>query len=416
MRKEVICFVVFLLAWSCIAFAIEFKASIYSELAGASLNSNSALNPDNIYDLHTFRFYNRGTVTVKNTYNDYINSFITLESLYIPQDIFPDRRGLRQLKVKELCVDLLERHFTARIGKQYLKWGGGTFFNPSSDILNHRRNPLRPLNEAEGNRFVHITAPVNNTLTAELIVIQSDENGIGIKAIEDIAVLPKISFSHGNLSGFLLAEMQKHAGPLYGTALEYAYAAGEYTDLALFIESQLKTYTQQYRVVQNAQGFEVKKINGDSFFLFVAGARLQHSFAEAGWLDGVSLLFEYNFDEENWNHNDYKNYINYLRELQYSNMQSQVLSIGESFKNSRHYIYSGLLLHSFFIKDFYILNSAVVNLGDSSIAWIPDVYYMFANQNATVGMRSYIFSGNSHSEFGSSPLHYQIMGYLELSF
>ena len=398
------------------ASAAEFKASLYSEVGFASLNGNSALNPDNLYDIDEFRFYNRGTFTAKDSFKDHINGLITLEGLYIPQDFFHDRRGLKQLQIKELCVDVLERNFTVRIGKQYLKWGDGTFFNPSSDILNHKRNPLRPLAEAEGNQFVHITAPVNDGLTAELLVIQSDENGRGIKAVEDVAVLPKLSFSLGNLSGFFLAEMQKHAGPLYGTALNYVNSWSEYTDLAFFIESQLKTYTKRYEVVKNMRDFAIKEESGDSFFLLVMGARLQHSFAELGWLDGVSFLAEYYYDEENWSHNDFKHYIDYLRDSRLSNLHSKVLSLGESFKNSRYYIYSGLLLHSLFIQEFYILNSTVINLEDSSVIWIPDVYYTFANQNATVGMRSYCFLGSSRSEFGNSPTHYQVMAYLEFSF
>ncbi|MBN2108212.1 MAG: hypothetical protein JW832_12380 [Deltaproteobacteria bacterium] len=413
--KKIFSFVVLALALTCPARAAEFKASVYSESGYAPLSENSALNPDNRYGLERFRFYNRGSLTAKNSFNEYINGLITLEGLYIPDDYFPDRRSLTQLKVKELCVDVRMTGVTARIGKQYIKWGGGTFFNPSSDILNHRRDPLRPLVEAEGNRFAHILAPLNSAITAELVVLQSDEHGPRPKDVEDWAVVPKLSFSFESLSGFLLAEMQPDAGPLYGTSLEYVCASGEFSDLALFVESQLKTSTKRYEIEPGAYGPAAKKESGDSFFLLVAGARIQHSFAEAGWIDGISLLAEYYFDTENWEHEDYRKYIKSLRDSRGS-VHTAVLSAGESFKNSRDYIYGAVLLNSVCMRDLSVLNGAVVNLQDSSFIWIPDVYYTFASQNATVGLRSYCFFGGGRSEFGSSPLQYQLMAYLELFF
>ena len=411
------------LALICPAGAAEFKGSVYSETAYASLDRGSTLNPGNSYDLDHFRFYNRGSLTAKDSFNEYIKGLISLEGLYIPQDIDPARRSLTQLKIKELYVDLSASSLSARIGKQYIKWGSGTFFNPSSDILNHRRNPLRPLAEAEGNRFAHVTAPLGSSgLTAELAVIQSDEHRTGLRAVEDFAVVPKLSFSTGSLSGFVLAEMQQHAGPLYGTALDYVCSAGQFTDLDFFMESQVKTYTKRYVVEPGRYGYTAQKQSGDSFFLFVGGARLQHSLPEASWLDGISLLFEYYFDTENWTRRDYKRYLDAAKDihdmqgLQGSSLQYTTGQLAESFHNSRHYVYGGVLLSSLFMRDFYVLNSAVFNMEDGGFIWIPDMYYTFNNQNATVGLRSYCFFGRNNSEFGSAPLHYQAMAYLELSF
>lgn len=419
MKKQTLVFFALMLACFSPACAAEFRASIYSETAYASLDRSSPLTPDNSYDLDHFRLYNRGSLTAKDSFNEHIKGLITLEGLYIPEDIDPVRRSLTQLKIKEVYADLRAPGLSARIGKQYLKWGGGTFFNPSSDILNHRRNPLRPLVEAEGNQFAHVTAPLSSELTAELAVVRSDEHGRGPKGFEDWAFVPKLSFSRGSLSGFLLAEMKSDAGPLYGTALDYVCSAGQFTDLDFFMESQLKTYTDRYEVDPQRYGYSIEKKSGDSFFLFVGGARVQHSLPETGWLDGISFLFEFCFDTENWTRRDYKHYLDALQhshDLQGGNLQQPAETLADSFHNSPHYVYSGVLLNSLFIQDFYVLNSAVANLEDGSFIWIPDMYYTFNNQNATVGVRSYCFFGRGSSEFGSAPLHYQAMAYLELSF
>ncbi len=116
-----------------------------------------------------------------------------------------------QFLVKELYVDLMSDALNARAGKQYIKWGSGTFFTPT-DVVNLRRDPLRPINEAEGSTFVQLTVPVSAALNFDLICPIRTAEGEPTR----VPVIPRISFSAGGLSGFAFTMLESGEQALYG--------------------------------------------------------------------------------------------------------------------------------------------------------------------------------------------------------
>ena len=67
------------------------------------------------------------------------------------------------LEIKDLYIDYLNDVFNLGIGRQYIKWGNATFFNPF-DIINLDRDLLRPIDEDSSHiAFQIATSVLSNT-------------------------------------------------------------------------------------------------------------------------------------------------------------------------------------------------------------------------------------------------------------
>ncbi len=423
--------------------AIDVRGFVYLEGDYQDINTKSPLNPDDIYELNKVQNFIRGTVTLKSPVGESATGVIKLEGQSYPVRFMstPDFSDQQQnpntqtrsqnnqingtaesndkIFLKEIYIDAHHKHFSVRAGKQYVKWGSSMFFFPI-DVINYHRDPLRPLDEAEGNPMLNLSIPFESYLQLELIgvVRYGDTN-----KPQNVPGIAKLSFSHDRISGFYFAQVQSESRPVYGLNLEYAFSPVRDLSLTLYAQGLYKFDSSRSRVVpDDRETYVVRDMDRDGYFAGVAGGRAVYNFTETKWIDGIEFALEYYYDEDNWSRNDYERYCDYLdhvRTVDPANAKYHhylALSYYRMFKNSRQYVYSLLSLQNVILTDLTLGIEYVHNIEDGSGLLVPGGAYRFDNGEAEFGARVFINWGGSTSEFGT--LMQRIMGlaYIQKSF
>ncbi len=413
------------------------RVSLYSEMGSQDYDTEEVLNRNNRMMFNRFRFYNRGFLTIKSSFGETASGFLQLEGLYIPVDFYLNSfkngsTGLlsqdistreSEVSIKALYIDQVTRYFTLRLGKQFLKWGSSTFFTPL-DVINYEQDPLRPIEEAEGNPFIHLTFPFAANFSVELLgIVLPDDTNEKTESVGRMPIVPKISLSMGNVSLFAFSKLQQDNGPIHGFDLNCVFPVGEYSDLTLYTQALLKPQTtDRVRFVYDS-GADVYKpmpMDASSYRSWLGGLRFQHTFTELDWLEGLNFAVEYYYDNENWEKEDYQNYLKYLEqeETRFAEVFGtyNIFANENQFRNSTRYLFGNLTFQSIFKEDFRAGMSLVLNVDDSSYLMIPDISYSFSNNNATTGLKANIFRGDDDNEFGSLPLEHQVFYYLSYTY
>lgn len=415
-----------ILLFSSFASAYEFKGDIYAESGFQNLNSSSAFNPGNLYNTGDFQYFLRGNLIFKNDFSEHMNGLLNLEMQYYPSYYTiahpfsasdPDAATYNKkerLFVKEMYLDLLTSLFVVRIGKQYIKWGKGSFFNPS-DVVNLKRDPLRPIDEAEGKPFASFILPVKSFLSFECLTVIDENENEGKSRLKDLPFIPKISFSASNLSGFAFGVFQNNRAPILGLNLDLAIAAGESTSITLYGEGVYHFESYQRKEVNESLVFEDKDIK--NYYASVGGIKIQTSFTETKWVDGLIFTLEYYYNEENWSNKQFKHYIDLLEANKNNlvNHQTYLLSF-KAYSNSKDYGYASLYLSNFIKQNLTFGNDFILNMDDKSFILMPSLVYSFENSNAEVGIKNIMYFGNKNSEFGNSLSTLNLILFAQLSF
>ncbi len=398
--------------------AIEFKGSIYSETAFRE-PTNSSLNPDNLHSLNDLQYFLRGNVSLKSDFGATAKGFIKLESQYLPISYVSDEAE-ESLFIKEMFIDILGRFFTLRTGKQYIKWGSGIFFNPL-DIVNLKRDPLRPLDEAEGSVFTQLAVPFGSSLMADFIIPfeqnnSSENNSTG----RDLPLIARVSFSSGGLSGFAFSMVQNRAEPVYGLNSEYTFSFLSGVSLAAYGECTYKTESSTKKVIRNNGAYELAGLGRNEYIAYVTGASLLYFFPEKKRIELIGLNAEYYYNNENWSHDEYALYDEYLRFVSYDPaLHLQAVSLYRQFGVAYRYLYLAVSFNGLFVEDLNFSAGAVANLEDKSILYVPNLSYSLNDNNTSIGIRAYLYRepGTAGiSEFGNLPEKYQTMLYMQTAF
>ncbi|MDP7422270.1 MAG: hypothetical protein QGH40_10325, partial [bacterium] len=210
---------------------------------------------------------------------------------------------------------------------------------------------------------------------------------------------------------------------IHGFDLNCVFPVGEYSDLTLYTQALLKPQTtDRVRFVYDS-GADVYKpmpMDASSYRSWLGGLRFQHTFTELDWLEGLNFAVEYYYDNENWEKEDYQNYLKYLEqeETRFAEVFGtyNIFANENQFRNSTRYLFGNLTFQSIFKEDFRAGMSLVLNVDDSSYLMIPDISYSFSNNNATTGLKANIFRGDDDNEFGSLPLEHQVFYYLSYTY
>lgn len=413
------------------------RVNLFSEFGSQDYDTFRVINRSNRLMFNRFRCYNRGSLIVKSSLGSMANGFLRLDGVYTPVDFYLasfksnepvsaifDQTTTREtnFKIKAVYIDTLARYFTLRIGKQFIKWGSGTFFNPI-DVINYKRDPLRPIEEAEGNPFVHFIFPFDVNFSMELLgIVIPDEDGDRTETAGEMPFVPKLSVNMGNFSLFAFSKLQQGAGPVHGTELNCALPVGDYSDLTLFAQGLFKNQSSREEFIFDKQDQTYKPVplTDSSYRAYLVGSRFQHTFTDLDWLEGMNFALEYYYDNENWSKNSYRNYLKFLEQEEHRFTEVftayNIFDRDRQFRNSHKYLFGNLTFRSLFQEDFQVGCSLVLNIDDSSYLMIPDISYTFANQNATTGLKGNFFRGNDDTEFGSYPLEYQIFYYTSFAY
>lgn len=389
----------------------ELRGDIYTELQTQVLDEDSALNPDNLYQLNELAYFIQGNLMIKGDFNETASGFLRLGCVYYPVSFDP-KPEKEWIYIKEMYVDIWADPVIWRIGKHYVKWGGTVFFNPI-DVVNMERDPLKPVDQVEGTPIINVTMPVNENTSIDLLTIIKEN---GAKKIEKLPIVGRLAFGWDKSSGFGFVNWEKNRKPIYGVDLEYVYSINEGLSGCIYGMGSYKGESNRCKIIKIDGGYEQKRLEAKDYFAFVIGNRIDKSFFFNDWLDGITLITEYSYDPENWRRSDYLNYLDYLNMKKAEpELHSTILSLGRNLRNSRDYMYLSLLFQGLRIEDLNLGLDMVANLEDGGKILIPNLSYLFNNLNAVFGIESLIFAGGGDSEFGSNTVNNQIRVYTQVS-
>ena len=156
--KRITAILYLILFFSQYADAAEISGDVSAEYSTRKINNSSFLNPDNVNEENSVAYIMKGSMMLKNEFNENSNGMIKLEAKYAPAEYKKEDIG-EKIYIKEMYLDLLAEYFSVRAGKQFLKWGDCVFFNPA-DVVNISRDPLRPISDAAGSPFIQLSVPV----------------------------------------------------------------------------------------------------------------------------------------------------------------------------------------------------------------------------------------------------------------
>jgi len=399
MKRIVLC--VISIAWGMIAHAAEYGGEIGAEIAGQKLNNSSRFNPDNVGKLNTFGYRMTGDLWFRNSFNPDANGFMKIRALYMPA-AFRKEDETGKMIVREIYIDLLGERWNARIGKQYLKWGSGVFFNPA-DVINAVRDPLRPADEAEGNPIAHLSIPIGSVAACDLLgVVREGE----ADHPSDVPGVFRMSASAGNFGLFGYVMARKNRKPAYGYNLDFVSALTEDTDISLYAEGIIRRESDVKYVTRS--GSVVGRKDG-TYPGTTAGLRLNMKFPTLKRFDVWTLTIEYYHDNENWSRDEYRNMYRALEsDLSAGNIYPQ-------FKGGRDYVYGNISVSNVVFNLVTVEGGAVINLGDRSGIALGSVSYQY-NDNTETGVRGEFYFGRDGSEFGNAIAGRVITGFVKTSF
>ncbi|MBF0297686.1 MAG: hypothetical protein HQK51_03140 [Oligoflexia bacterium] len=398
--KLCFCFVLF----SFNVLAIEFKGDVYNETGTQKARDDSPLNPANRLNLNEEEFYTRAGISAKGNYKD-AKGYVKFEGIYAPVDF--NRASIEtsskkdKTYLKAAYIDFQGDDWSVVFGKKFVSWGSGIFFYPL-DVINYNRDPLRPLEEAEGNSFLRLSSFYFEYFTPELYVVTIPERPpYQVLKASDVQLVPRISFNVNSFGGFFFAKWRGNQKPSWGANFNYVKTIFQSVDISTYAEGLLRSEREKFTIDR------AENADHTIFPAFLVGLRSKINFSTVRWVDALQINVEYYYDRKNWSSKEFNQFLsNY--ELYYNDY---VL-----FSNSQSYRYIGIFLESFMKKNLRVGFSLVTNNDDQSSLLIPEISYSFSNQNARMGIRSMFFSGDRGSEFGSYPVSNQLLGYGELSF
>jgi len=388
-----------------------FKFDINSEGGTQTLRENSPINPSNSLRLNEVAMFTRAGIQVENSSLPNTKGMLKLEGIYAPTSFTrtdltgPSRQNTVYLKAG--YIDLLQEGFTLRIGKQFINWGSGIFFSPL-DIINHHRDPLRPLDEAEGNSFWRLSVPILSSGVSELYVVypvdQGTQNEIKKK---DMFIVPKIGSSMGAFSWWAMAKLQTSKRAQWGGNLSYAFSPMQYVDTTLFAEGIIRNERTKYNIDSQ------KKTVGD-FSAYLIGLQNRYSLSTCTFLDGINFDFEFYTDKNNWSNKEMILFEENIRNGLLTSPQARLLFV--PFTNSQKYFFAHLGLENFIFRHVKMGGSFIYNENDQSYLTYAEINYIFGKQNGQLGFKYNVFTGRAKSEMGDYPIKNVSQLSLSLSF
>lgn len=382
------------------ASAAEYGGEVGADAAGQKLNANSRFNPDNALRLNTMSYCMTGDMWFKNAFNPNANGFVKIQAQYRPAS-FQKYEQKEKIIIREIYLDFLGDFCNMRIGKQYLKWGDGVFFNPA-DVINVSHDPLRPIDEAEGNPVAHVSFPIKSYATIDFLGVVRD----GSRSFSDIPAVCRISSGVGPVGAFVYGVAQRHRKPVFGYDVNSVVAFTEETDAVIYAEGIFRRESDMKFVESDGT---VSRRDSGRYWGTAAGMRINMKFPSLRRFDSWSFVAEYYRCNENWNASEYGN--------MYDNLpgNSGLGAYYAEFRGGRQYVYGGLSVSNAIFNYLTMECGAVLNCGDRSGIAMERVSYQY-DDNTEIGSRGEVYFGKNRSEFGNAVTTRRVSGYAKISF
>ena len=382
------------------AIAAEYGGEVGAETAGQKLNADSRFNPDNALRLNSMSYYMTGDLWFKNSFNPDANGFVKIQTQYRPASFRRDEQK-EKIILREVYLDFLGDICNIRVGKQYLKWGDGVFFNPA-DVINASRDPLRPIDEAAGNPVAHLSIPIKSYATIDFLGVVR----YGSRSFSDIPAVCRISSGAGPVGAFVYGVAQRHRKPVFGYDVNSVFAFTEETDAVIYTEGIIRRESDMKFVETDGT---VSQRGDGRYWGTAAGMRINMKFPALRRFDSWSLVAEYYRCNENWNRSEYGN--------MYDNLpgNSGLGAYYAEFRGGRQYVYGGLSVSNAVLNYLTVECGAVLNCGDRSGIAMERVSYQY-NDNTEIGSRGEFYFGKRESEFGNAVISRRVSGYAKISF
>jgi hypothetical protein len=385
--KNIIIIIITILFFSQYANAAEISGDVSAEYSARTINNSSFLNPDNINNENSAAYIIKGSLILKNEFNENSNGMIKLEAKYAPAEYREEDIG-EEIYIKEMYIDLLVNYFSLRAGKQFLKWGDCVFFNPA-DVVNISRDPLRPVNEAEGSPFIQLSVPVYSFASFDFLgIVREDKT----EKSADIPVFAKFSASGGNLSGFVYMMKERSNNPVTGFDLSFVATLTSETSVSLYSEGYYKTESDR-KYINNELSVTTRKQN--QYFGAAGGFRMNMNFPSLKRLDKVEFIAEYYYDNENFSSHEFDNLAAGCK----ANLDLARYYI--PFKSAQQYGYANISIENFIFYQLTFSAGCVLNIPDKSTILVPSFQYKYSD-NCDLETRGAIYNGKNNSEFGNA--------------
>ena len=290
---------------------------------------------------------------------------------------------------------------------------------------------LTPVDEVEGNPFLSITFPLSEQLALEFLTrisVQEFREKQPDVTFLTLPIIPKFSLNAKNLDLFLFSMMQFDFNQVFwltfpvilGVNAGYSTTLGDEITVSFYFEGTLKTQSEREKVILNQDdefGYHTDGLSDPVFVAFLGGIRTRLSTPTVGFLDAFELAFEFYYDGENWSKYEYGNYLNALdnvRNREYELDHFEALSLFETFRNSKTYLYVEFFIKSLFLTDFEPGFQLIVSLPEVlddfinmtaySYVCVPQVSYPFKDTNFTAGIMVPMFIGGGETNQGHQAL------------
>ncbi len=347
----------------------------------------SVRNPNQGKGQRLLQEENRAILTFKTPFAEWGRISIKLEGEYVPVSFY-DTNEYENIRIKEMFADIIGGIVNLRLGKQFIRWGDGAFFNPI-DVVNLKRDPLKPQNENEGRNFIELDIPAGDMLSFSLISVP---DSLASSNIDVLPLITKAALSINHIDAFLFARVKKGQKPVYGGTLSFTSSVGRYFSLKLNSELLWKFESDAQDWVKSGSVYLPQKRNDSDYKSWSLGLNLSYAFTRLWWINNANFSFQYYHNDENMNRESFTNFLNaQIKGFEYP-----------FFVNSREYLYFQIALQGFLFNDLDLSCAAVLNKEDQSGFYMPSLSYK-VNDDISVGTKVFILSGNDRSEFASYP-------------
>ncbi|HQQ23401.1 MAG TPA: hypothetical protein PLH15_06140 [Spirochaetota bacterium] len=369
------------------AYTAEISGGVGSEYHSRKINSSSVFNPGNVNKENSMEYKVKGSLLLKNEFDEKANGMIKLEAEHCPAAYRKEDEG-DKVKIKELYLDILHEYFSIRAGKQFLKWGDCAFFN-ISDVVNVTRDPLKEIKDAEGISFAQLSIPVMSFAAFDFIGIVKDNEA---DSSSEVPVCFKISASGQNISGFVYVMKEKERNPVQGYSFSVVSSLTNQTSLSVYSEGYFSTESRMKYVNKD---YSVDTREKSEYFGAAGGFRLNINFPTIRKFDKLEFTAECCFNNENLNSKEFSRLIEAARtDIDFSEYYAP-------YKASRCYGYACVSLNNFIIYSATFSLGSVYNFSDKSCIVLPSLKYAYTD-NIDLEVKSELYFGDSDSEFGNA--------------
>lgn len=368
-------------------YTAEISGGVGSEYQSRKLNSSSVFNPDNVNKENTMEYKVKGSLTLKNDFDEKANGMIKLEIEHCPASYKNEDEG-EKITIKEMYLDILHEYFSVRAGKQFLKWGDCAFFN-LSDVVNVTRDPLKEIKDAEGISFAQLSIPVMSFAAFDIIGIVKDNE---TDSSSKVPLCFRISVSGQNISGFAYVMKEKNRNTVQGYSFSIVSSLTNETSLSIYSEGYFATESRMKYIDKD---YSANMREKSKYFGSSGGLRLNINFPTIKKFDKLELIAECCVNNENLNSKEFSRLIEAARtDIAFSEYYAP-------YKASRYYGYACVSLENFIIYSATLSLGGVYNLSDKSCILLPSLKYAYGD-NIDFDVKSELYFGDSDSEFGNA--------------